>query len=184
MHPRSTIKSYDAFTRLLHWVMAALLFWQFGGVLAEAICGETPFVKTWTGTHSSVGLIILVAALVRIGWAIAQRPRRPAYSASLSGTAARAMHMFFYTAMLVIPSIALLRAIGSGRGVKFFGAELLAPTGQKIPELMTPANALHGLLGWIFLALIIGHIIMALFHHFVTKDGVMAKMVPSVRRHR
>lgn len=184
MNPRSTIKSYDAFTRLLHWVMAALLFWQFGGLIAEGIWGETPLIKAWTATHGSIGLIILVTAIIRVTWAIIQRPRRPAYSANLSGTAARSLHAIFYAAMLIIPFVALLRSIGSGRGVKFFGTELLASTGQKIPALMAPANAVHGLLGWTLLALILGHIAMALFHHFGLKDGVMAKMLPSLRRQR
>jgi cytochrome b561 len=184
MNPRSTIKSYDAFTRLLHWVMAFMLFWQLGGMVAEKIWGETPFISAWTGTHGSVGLVILVTALVRLGWAIFQRPRRPAYSASVSGTIARLVHMLFYAAMVIIPLIALIRSIGSGRGLKFFGNQLLAPTGQKIPVLMAPANAAHGLLGWILLVLIIGHIAMALFHHFGLKDATLAKMVPALRRHR
>lgn len=184
MTPRSTIKSYDAFTRLLHWVMAVMLFWQLGGLIAEKIWGETPFISAWTKTHGSVGLIILVTALVRVAWAILQRPRRPAASPTASGRAARLVHFIFYAAMLIIPFIALLRSIGSGRGVKFFDHALLAPTGQKIPALMAPANAVHGLLGWALLILIIGHIAMALFHHFALKDATLAKMLPSLRRRR
>lgn len=179
---RSTIKSYDPLARFFHWTMALLLFCQLGGMAAEQICGETPFIEAWTKTHSSVGLIILFVALIRLGWAAIQRRYRPAYSASLAGTVARIVHRLFYAMMIIVPAIALMRSIGSGRGVKFFGSEILAPTGQKIPALMAPANAAHGLLGWFLLALILGHIIMALFHHFLLKDGTLAKMWPSLRR--
>lgn len=179
---RSLNKTYDPVTRFFHWTMAALIIWQLGGMLAEKVCGETPFIKAWTGTHSSIGLILLVLAVVRLIWAMAQRKHHPAYSISVAGSLARITHKLFYALMIIIPAIALMRSIGSGRGVKFFGAELLAPTGEKIPALIVPANAAHGLLGWVLLALIAGHITMALFHHFALKDGTLAKILPSLRR--
>jgi cytochrome b561 len=96
--------------------------------------------------------------------------------------AARSAHGAMYAALILLPSMALLRSIGSGRGVALFGLEFLAPTGQKIPALMAPANAVHGLFGWIFLGLIVGHTAMALFHHYVVQDGTLGKMIPILLR--
>lgn len=170
--------SYDGTTRFLHWAMALLLIWQLGGVLAEATLGETPLIKSWGSTHSSVGALILLFTLIRLIWAVLESGNRPARQTGFATAAARFGHGLLYAAMVIIPSLALVRSVGSGRGLTLFGVEILEPTGQKIPELMAPANALHGLFGWILLVLIIGHISMALYHHFILKDGTLGKMLP------
>lgn len=173
-----TPRSYDGTTRTLHWAIALLLVWQLGGMFTKEVVGEMSFVKSWTSTHSSVGALILLLALIRLIWAVLESGNRPARPSGFAATAAQFGHGLLYAMMVIIPSLALVRAAGSGRGVTLFGAEILEPTGQKIPELMAPANALHGLLGWIFLALIIGHIGIALFHQFILKDGTLGKMWP------
>ncbi|WP_312690208.1 cytochrome b/b6 domain-containing protein [Brevundimonas nasdae] len=43
--------------------------------------------------------------------------------------------------------------------------------------MTAPANAAHGLLAWVLLAAIAGHILMVLVHRFVWKDGVAERMI-------
>ena len=42
--------------------------------------------------------------------------------------------------------------------------------------MIAPASALHSWLGWLLLLLVVGHISMALIHHFVWKDGLINRM--------
>jgi cytochrome b561 len=46
--------------------------------------------------------------------------------------------------------------------------------------MTAPASAAHGLLGWVLLALIVGHIAMVLLHRWVWKDDVAQRMVGRV----
>jgi cytochrome b561 len=158
--------------------MAPLFGWQFLGMIAEATLGERPLVERIAGQHASVGMLILVLAAVRLAWAVASRRRRPREPGAL-GALARAGHLALYALMLLVPALALLRAFGSGRGVAFFGAELVAPTGQRIEALMAPANALHGPLAWALLALIAGHVLMVAVHRWVWRDDVLGRMAGS-----
>jgi cytochrome b561 len=43
------------------------------------------------------------------------------------------------------------------------------------------AAALHGLFGWVMLALVLLHVGAALRHHLLLRDGVLARMLPGAR---
>ena len=45
------------------------------------------------------------------------------------------------------------------------------------PELMAPANAAHGLLGWALLALTLGHVAMALAHAYLWREDTLTRML-------
>ena len=59
--------------------------------------------------------------------------------------------------------------------------------GMKLPHL-APAHAewghecgdIHGNLVWVLLGFILLHVSGALYHHFVRKDAVLARMLPGV----
>ncbi len=73
--------------------------------------------------------------------------------------------------MVVIPLLALLRQYGSGRAFSPFGLPLVPGfEGEGIEWLMLPANLFHGWFGWLLLAMIVGHILMAFFHRRRAQD--------------
>jgi cytochrome b561 len=174
---RDTPNHYGSVTRLLHWTMALLLFWQLGGMIMKSVLGRVPLMKFWVGTHASVGALILALVVVRALWALRNRRRRPAYSSNAIGQAARIGHILLYLLMIVVPALALFRMAGSGKGVTLFGIEFAAPTGQEIAWMTAPANAVHGLLAWTLLALIAGHVAMVLVHRFGWRDDTLSRML-------
>lgn len=168
---------YGTVTRWLHWTMAVLLLWQFAGMVLKELLGRVPLMAFWVGTHASVGLLLLALLVVRAGWALAQRRRRPPYHGGLIGGLAKAGHLALYALLLVVPALALLRAFGSGRPVQFFGMRLREATGEEIAWMTAPANLLHGTLAWLLVVLILGHVAMALIHSFWWRDGLIRRMV-------
>ncbi len=170
-----TPERYGAVTRALHWGMAALFAWQFLGMILKVILDEHPIVGVVAGSHSSTGLLIFLLALARVIWTFVN-PSRPPREPGPVGHAAQAGHSALYALMLLVPGIALLRAYGSGRGIAFFGIELVAETGREVEWMMAPANALHGLLGWTLLVLILGHVAMAIAHRYLWGDDVFVRM--------
>ena len=167
---------YGLVTRLLHWGMAAILLWQFTGMILRMLLGRTPLMAFWVGTHQSVGTLLLALVAVRIAWAIANRARRPAHGRSAIGRAAWAGLVALYGLMLVVPTLAVLRAIGGGRGYAVFGWQLVPRGGARIEWMAAPAELLHGRLAWLLLALVLGHVAMALVHHFLLRDGLLLRM--------
>ena len=172
-----TSRRYGTITRLFHWAVALLLFWQLGGMIMKNILGRVPLMKFWVGTHASIGVLLFAIIALRALWALRQRHRRPGYHPGFIGGAARAGHILLYTLMLVVPGLAILRMAGSGKGITLFGVQLSAPTGQEIAWMTAPANAVHGLLAWTLLALIVGHIAMVMIHRFWWRDDIASRMV-------
>lgn len=166
---------YGLVSRVLHWAMAALLGWQFFTTLVRVLMEDSDLDKFAWGTHRAVGVTLMGLIVIRLAWSWFSRKQRPA---SLS-LAARLGHLGLYALMLVVPMVALMRQYGSGRELNVFGVSLMPGfDGEKIEWLMAPASLLHGNLGWLLLAMIIGHAAMAFIHRRQAGGvDVLARMV-------
>lgn len=152
---------YGTISRLLHWSMALLLAWQFLSALSHYGFEDTAFESLFWPTHKPLGLILIVLVVIRLGWALTNFAHRPP-SINLTATLG---HWGLYGLLLLIPALALLRQYGSGRAFNPFGLPLMPGfDGDKIAWMVEPASLLHGVLGWTLLAMVIGHIGMAMWH--------------------
>ncbi|RMX07928.1 cytochrome b [Corticibacter populi] len=180
-----TPQRYGRISRLLHWSMALVLLWLFVGMGLKIALGLSPRDSWIVGSHSSFGFIAWLLLLVRGTWALINLRNRPSYGSGLVAQAARAGHVLLYLLMLAVPTLALMRQYGSGRGLQLFGSIPIIPAGDKIDWLTVPANATrellglstHGLLAWTLLALIAGHIAMVVVHHRIWKDDTAYRMI-------
>ncbi len=157
--------------------MAALFAWQFISAILHAIDREMPVTRFFWSWHMSVGFLLLVAVVLRGIWALVNLGNRPPHAAGFLGTAARLGHLALYILMAAVPLLATLRAYGSGRGLSVFGIQVFAGGGERIPALIAPASAAHGLLGWALLVLVLGHVVMALAHTYLWREDTLTRMV-------
>lgn len=178
---RDSATHYGLVSRALHWAVAALLAWQFTGMVLKYILGRVPLMAFWVGSHPSVGTLLLVLILARVSWALVQRRQRPPYHAGTLGRLAAAGHAVLYALMLAVPALALLRQFGTGRGVRLFGVQVQAATGARVDWMVLPGDLLHRYLAWLFLALIAGHVAMVLVHRFRWRDDTLARMAGRIR---
>jgi len=170
-----TPNGYGLVSRYLHWLMAVLFVWQFISTTLRFFVKDVPVYNFIWPTHSQVGFALLLLVLVRGVWGLLNISKRP-HKAGVSGKLAGLGHLVIYALMFVVPALALLRTYGNGRGFSFLGMEIFAKTGVQDAALTAPGNAAHGLLGWILLAVIVGHVIMALVHHFALRDNTLRHM--------
>lgn len=173
---RDDADSYGLVSKTLHWGMALLFLWQFGGMLLKLVVGRVPWMGFWVGTHASVGTALLALMLARALWAVGQR-RRPPYHAGTVGRLAALGHGALYLLMFVVPALALLRLFGGGREVRLFGVLLREGGGERVAWMVQPATLLHGVLAWLLLALIAGHVAMVFVHRFGWKDDILRRML-------
>lgn len=168
---------YGLVSRVLHWGMALLLLWQFTSVFLPVLVGRTPVTFVLVSSHQSVGFTLWLLVLLRGAWGLANASRRPAHSgAPWLAKAAKMGHLALYALMVVVPTLSISRALGSEHGFSLYGVQLIAEGREPILWLTTPANLIHGFLGWTLFVLIAGHIGMALVHALVLKDGSLARM--------
>ena len=181
---RDTAQRYGRISRWLHWLMAFLFAWQFAGMVAKVTLGrDAALTAALSGAHAHIGLLLLVLIVVRALWGLMNLGRRPSNGSGFLGVAAWLGHLGLYVLMLVVPLLAALRMLGNNRPFHWFGIiELNDGTGEKVEWMVAPASAAHGLLGWLLLALIAGHILMVLVHRFIWKDNVAQRMIGTVER--
>lgn len=181
MSPATTLRDhpqgYGVVSRAFHWTMAAFLVWQFVSVLLRVTTEDTAIEGFFWSTHYSVGFTIWVLAILRGAWGLSNLSTRPAHEGpALLRKGATFGHALLYTLMIVVPTLAILRAANNGRGFSVYGIELVAPGGEPNPALTAPGNAAHGLLGFVLFVLIAGHIAFALWHGLVRRDGTLDRM--------
>ncbi len=164
---------YDSISRAFHWGMAFLIAWQLLKVFDRIEDGEHWVGQTLVPAHVSVGALLLVLVVLRIVWAVRQKDQRPAPDPTMA-RAVRAGHLLLYAAMVLMPVTGMLYLVGNGHGLGVFGMELIAE-GDEIAWMAT-LGSLHSPIAWTLLAMIVGHVGIALYHHFVRKDGVLQRM--------
>ncbi|WP_417527657.1 cytochrome b [Marinomonas shanghaiensis] len=169
---------YGIISRALHWVTAALVILQFSIVLAWRGTGKNTFTLFLDsiGPHGSLGLLILIVTLIRLGWTWVNRKQRPPQSQGIGGKLARLVHAAFYALLLFLPVFALLRQYGEGYEIRLYGMTVLPEAERNITWMIAPADLLHSPLSWLLGGLMIGHIAMALIHRFCFKDKILARM--------
>lgn len=168
---------YGVVSRAFHWIMAAFIVWQLVTVLTRVLADETAVATFFWSTHYSVGFTIFVLAILRGVWGLSNLSNRPSHEGPPAlRTAATLGHGAMYALMIVVPVLAILRSANNGRGFSVYGWQLVAPGGEPNPALTAPANAVHGLLGFVLFALIAGHVAFALWHGLVRRDGTLDRM--------
>lgn len=157
----SAPKGYSRAQIILHWAVALLFLAQF--LLADSIEeawravekggavpeGSTPFV------HILPGMLILVLALWRLALRFGQGAPEAPEGPALQRKAGEAVHWGLYLLMILLPV--------SG-AVAWFGG-------------VTAAGAAHQLFKMLALLLIALHVLAALYHQYVVKDGLIARMM-------
>lgn len=170
-----TKERYGTITRIFHWGMAFLVLWQFLKFFDRINDGEHWVGETLVSWHVSIGTLLLILVVLRLIWALKQRDNRPENDPAVAGLA-RAGHRLLYALLIFMPIAGMMYILGNGFGVTAFGIQLFAGSETETPWMLAIGN-LHSPAAWLLLIVVIGHIGMALVHHFVKKDGVLQRML-------
>ena len=167
---------FSPLQRLLHWVMAiCILLMLFIGVgFASTI---TPKYLPLVATHKTLGMAILVLALIRL--AVRFRYGAPPLPADLPEPMKLAAHLSHYGLYALMIGMPLL-----GWGMLSAAAYPVVLYGNiQLPQILPLNDTLHTALwnahfyvAFAFYALVLLHIAAALFHALVRRDGVFESM--------
>lgn len=185
---------YSSGAIVLHWLIAILVIGQIaGGLYMAGIPDEQASLKfevfQW---HKSFGITILLLTLLRIIWWLTHRP--PALPASMPGwekAAARASHFGFYLLLVAMPllgwayvSVAPLNVPTMLFGVihwphmPFFEG---VTDRKEVAEIFAES---HEIAAFAAIGLLLLHVAAALKHHLISRDDVLARMLPHVKPRR
>lgn len=164
-----------------HWIIALLIAFNYVAAwMAEDLPKEQ--AGALMGNHKAVGITILLLTVLRILWRITHRP--PAFLTSLQpweAMLARVTHALFYVLMIGIPLAGWLMhsAYSGGAPVNAFG--VFSYPGLPLAADKAGAHTageVHEILATAMLVLAGLHVLGALKHQFLDRDGSLARMLP------
>ncbi len=169
---------YDGVSAWLHWSIGLFVLAEiaFGLLLDEIAPRGTPARAGVINLHKSLGIVLGLLVVARIAWRLGHAP--PPWPATMSPRrqrAADAGHVALYACMGVAPLAGYLGSNFSRHGVRFFGIAL-APWGPDWPGAYSFFVSVHDASTYLLLALIVGHVAMALKHAVVERDGIFARI--------
>jgi cytochrome b561 len=174
---RAAPTHYGSAAIAFHWIVAALIVFLgalgllFGDIPREA----RPF---WINVHGCVGLIYFALVIARLAWRSTHRPPDlPSDIGAFDRAASAAAHHALYALMLLIPVFGVVAFVWHGRAFDYrlFQINFAVPMNR---EVFKPAETIHQFLAYGLFALAGLHILAALYHHLVRRDGVLLRMLP------
>lgn len=178
--PTNTMASprHDAVSIAFHWAIAVALVLTYAfGILREA-APRGPSRDLVTVLHTSIGVLVLAGALLRIGWRATRGSAGVDYSISWP---AKLAHLALNLGMISVPLLGLMMVWAKGRGVSFFGLVELVPPFPSNRGFGKAMEELHEVSAHGLMVLIGLHAGAALFHHYVLNDSVLRRMMPRFR---
>ena len=191
MNIRNTANSYGSIAKALHWVTVILFLGSYISVYYRHWFTEEKTPENWTALqlHLSIGVTIAVVVFLRVVWRITNSAPDLEPGTRLEHLAAHAAHYALYIIMIIMP---ITGYIGTSVDTEYFFIfdipkidstqlyESLVTNGLGISfkEFEKPIDFLHkDILGaWLVWLLILGHVLAALYHHFIRKDRTLEKM--------
>jgi len=191
-------KKYTNIAIILHWLIAICICFMFYlGWFMEALPKEALKsssydlfnlgIYTWElakeasprsfyfNLHKSIGLTIFALIIFRIIWRLTHRP--PALLETMKSWEKRlatGAHHGLYLLMFIIPVSGIIMSIGSKYGIKWFGIKVIP--GIDDSGLRELFHELHQIFGLLILCVLFFHIIGALKHSLIDKDGTLRRM--------
>jgi cytochrome b561 len=177
---RNTTTTYGSISKFLHWSMAL-------GVIMMLIIGFTmgsfaePLQSKMYGYHEELGLTILGLLLFRIYWRWWNPvPALPGTIPTWQRALSSLTHYLLYLALAVMIGSGWAKSTASGYTPNFYGLfELPMPFVPVNVAVKHLAKNIHLTTVWVIISLVSLHILAALHHHFIIKDNILRRMLPS-----
>lgn len=163
---------YDGLTIAIHWVSALIVItlWLIGQL--EDFVPRGPMRGYLWSTHVTLGFVLALLLVTRLIWRSTAGRQLPPADTGILGLAAKLGHLALYA--LLISVVALGLADAFVRGFNMFDLFHLPQIGNR--EWRLPINGLHELAANATVAMALLHALAALFHRYVLKDQVLARM--------
>lgn len=164
---------YTPVSILLHWLMLVLLAGVYLAAELQEGEGQGEAVASW---HYGLGLTVFALVWLRIVVRVF-RPAPPAVEGGWRNVLSKVTHLALYVLMIGMPLVGWMILSAEGEAVSFFGLELPSLIGRDhaLAEQLEEVHEVGGTIGYGLIGL---HAAAALFHHYVLRDGLMARMLP------
>jgi cytochrome b561 len=163
----------------LHWAVAVLLL---GAAAMGLVMVDLPMsvqrlkLFNW---HKWAGMSLLFLGACRLIWRLCHAPpphpyNQPQWQRQL----AVLTHSLLYVLMLAVPLVGWAYSSATGFPVHWMGLVSLPDWVPRSRELAEALKVWHWALAWLLLMLVTLHVLAAMKHQFIDRDGLLSRMRP------
>jgi cytochrome b561 len=170
------MKQYSKRMVIVHWLTLALLIaaWFLGEDLAEAT-DESKATLAGYIVHMAVGGTVLLLSLYRLYFRSNDGIPAPLGDTTMDKLA-KGVHYLLYSVLFVLPVSGILIILNSKAGTALLAGDAnLLPKEHGFKDVFS--HEVHEVLVNVLIVLVVVHILGALKHQFIAKDGLMERMM-------
>ena len=175
----TTRSRYSPLAMLLHWVLALAIVGSFSMGLYMSDLPFSPQRLKLYNWHKWAGVTILALSAARLLWRLTHQPPADLPMPAWQRLAAHGTHYLLYGLFFAVPLVGWAYSSAAGFPIVWFGV-------LPLPDFVSPDKALaeaikpwHGYLAFAMAALVLMHVAAALKHHFIDRDGLLSRMLPT-----
>jgi cytochrome b561 len=178
LHPDG---QYTTLAKWFHWLTVPPLFIVLlSGLVIRFIKDDAKM--GFYALHESLGLLLLFLVIARLVWrGLSAPPPLPASVPRNMRLAAASVHHALYVILILQPLLGFFTT--NAYGFPLQGATAFLGF-IDLPKFMEPWEGLavllhwlHSLTGWLLIPLLAAHILGAIYHHALRKDGTLLRML-------
>ncbi|UPW19289.1 cytochrome b [Agarivorans sp. TSD2052] len=179
MSIRNSVQGYGWLSIALHWLVAFSVFTLFGlGLFMVDLNYYSSWYQTAPMIHKSIGILLFATMLFRLLWrSLNQKPNSPEGHKKWEKQGAKLGHFLLYLVLFVLMISGYLISTADGRPISVFDWFDVPATITSINQQEELAGDIHEILAWTLIALVAGHALAALKHHFIDKDSTLVRML-------
>lgn len=175
----SNTAKYGATAKWLHWLIGVIVIIMliFGPGLEALPLEEREQIIMG---HSGLGTLVLLLMIVRWSWRLSHSPPGPTPDMGVWQTRlSKSVHWGLYVLLVLQPIFGIAQAMHiTDYEVVAFGLIDYSAMVEDNAQRARLFHVLHGVNATLITVLVIGHVLAALYHHFVQKDDVLRRMLP------
>lgn len=174
----NTKNSYGLISKFFHWIIAFSIFGLiFVGFTMADMAPSTEKYELY-GMHKAFGTVIFMLIVLRLIWKFSDKTVEPPKDLpKILAFLAKAGHFLLYVFMLSMPISGILMSYFGGYNVPVFGLFTIPAAASTSSQLAGIFHGIHTIGIFAFVAVIALHIMAALYHHFIRRDGVLMRMI-------
>ena len=175
---KNSQKQYGLISIALHWIVAVAIIGMFAlGLYMTSLDYYDPNYQKLPNIHQSIGILLLMVIVIRIGWLIySPKPYSISSHSRFERITGKAVHLLLYVFTFLIIATGYLISTADSNPIDVFGwfkvGSVISPFDQQADK----AGAAHYYLSLILIAIAVLHAGAALKHHFIDRDDTLRRM--------
>ncbi|MCD6046984.1 MAG: cybB [Gammaproteobacteria bacterium] len=176
MEIKNDSQHYGIVEKILHWLMALLIILMLSVSFFFDDFSKTT-KSTLIGTHKLIGMSIFLLAIIFLIWKkINIKPAFPENMPRWQTFLARFVHHLLMLAIIIMPLAGWIMSTAAGKPPKIGTIALNFPGIPLDKTLSGFCWNIHLIVAWLLIGLISLHVLGALKHALIDKDGILRRM--------